>query len=71
MNISEIKPQMRVVYVPMHAHGDLNHPDCEQGIVSSVGEKNVHVKFDKQLEKFGWAGTTSQSCSPEDLRKVA
>lgn len=28
----------RVVYVPTHAEGDRNHPDCERGKVSSVND---------------------------------
>ena len=26
----------QILYVPMHAHGDTNHPDCEAGFVTSV-----------------------------------
>lgn len=58
---------MRVRYVPGHAKGDINHKDCEDGTVSSTNDKNVFVKFDKQVQKLGWSGTTSQSCSPTDL----
>lgn len=37
----------RVRYVPGHAEGDYNHPDCEDGIVSSVrDETRVFVKYD-------------------------
>jgi len=67
MNLEDIKPQMRVAYVPTHAHGDITHRDVEHGTVSSLNTKNVFVKFDKQLLKFGWEGTTSQSCDPRDL----
>ena len=57
----------RVIYIPGHAFGDKNHPDCEHGAVSSSNDKVVFVKFDRQLNKFGWNGTTSQACNPEDL----
>jgi hypothetical protein len=67
MNLEDIKPQMRVAYVPTHAHGDINHPDAERGTVSSTNQRFAFVKFDKQLRKFGWNGTTSQSCDPADL----
>lgn len=60
-------PKMRVRYIPGHAHSNSNHPDCEDGTVSSQNGKFVFVKFDKQLAKFGWDGTTSQSCDPADL----
>jgi hypothetical protein len=70
MNIEDIKPKMRVAYVPGHAHDDINHPDVEYGTVSSDNGKNVFVKFDKQLSRFGWGGTTSQSCHPGNLVAV-
>lgn len=34
-----------VTYVPTHANGDINHPDVENGIVSSVNEFYVFVKY--------------------------
>lgn len=61
MKIEEVKPRMRVRYIPGHALMDINHPDCEDGTVSSYNYACVFVKFDKQLRKFGWTGTTSQS----------
>ena len=67
MNIESIRPGTRVAYVPLHAHQDINHPDVERGTVSSHNGKNVFVKFDKQVARFGWAGTASQSCDPDDL----
>lgn len=67
MSLENFRPKMCVKYVPNHAFGDKNHPDCELGIVSSVNHKYVFVKFDKQLAKFGWDGTTSQSCLVENL----
>lgn len=55
-----------VIYIPTHVDGSW-HKDCERGIVSSFNDKFVFVKFYKQLANFGWKGTTSQSCRPEDL----
>lgn len=37
-----------VTYVPHHAHGDVNHPDCEQGHVSTIKEgieDRIWVRF--------------------------
>lgn len=67
MTLEEIQPKMAVRYVPMHAKGDLSHPDVEAGIVSSKNDCYVFVKFHKQVANLGWDGTTSQSCRPEDL----
>lgn len=68
LTLEEIQPQMRVAYVPAHAQWDKSA--IEYGTVSSKNDKYVFVKFDKQLEKFGWDGTTSQSCDPNDLVAV-
>ena len=71
MTIEELFPSgTRVRYVPGHAEGNEHHPDCEDGTVSSVNHRYVFVKFDKQLRKFGWDGTTSQSCQPGNLVKL-
>lgn len=65
LELSEIKPRMRIAYVPAHAEWD--REAIEYGTVSSTNHKYVFVKFDKQLAKFGWDGTTSQACDPHDL----
>lgn len=67
MILEEVYEGQRVAYIPGHAYGDATHKDVECGSVSSKNDKNVFVKFDKQLVKFGWSGTTSQSCDPADL----
>ncbi len=69
MDLSDFKPEDRVIYIPGHAFGNRTHPDCERGSVSSVNDHCVFVKFDKQVVKLGWQGTTSQGCSPLDLEK--
>jgi hypothetical protein len=45
MNIKDAKPGMHVRYVPNHAHGDIRHPDCENGVVTGVNEHVVFVKY--------------------------
>ncbi|RJR10697.1 hypothetical protein C4588_02785 [Candidatus Parcubacteria bacterium] len=66
---ADFQPDDRVRYVPHHAAGDINHPDAEIGQVSSVSRDVVFVKFDKQVSKLGWEGTTSQACDPFSLMK--
>lgn len=70
MTTADFKPHQRVRYRPGIAGGDWTHPSCEDGAVSSANDKYVFVKFDKQLQRFGWDGTTSQSCDPEDLVRL-
>lgn len=75
--MTQFNPRDRVACVPLHANGDIKHPDVEFGAVSSVKEFTdtrlrtiVFVKFDKQVKLLGWDGTTSQSCDACDLRRV-
>ena len=35
-----------VKYIPNHANGDVQHPDCKTGVVSSVNDNWVFVKYD-------------------------
>lgn len=67
MNVFDFKPRDKIRYIPGVAYGDSNHPVCEDGVVSSINNKYVFVKFNKQLKKFGWEGTTSQSCDSKNL----
>lgn len=67
MLIDDVEEGMRVAYVPTHAGFNMSHEDVEHGTVSSKNAANVFVRFDKQVSKFGWEGTTSQSCNPETL----
>lgn len=50
----------RVKYIP-------NYGDCEWGSVSSWNDHYVFVKYDKQVSKLGWEGTTSQATKRENL----
>ena len=48
-----------VRYVPYHAEGDIQHPDCENGIVSSVRGTTIFVRFG--------LGDTAQGCKEDQL----
>ncbi len=56
----------RVLYVPNHAHGDVTHPDCERGIVSSNNGVNVFVRY---YTRHGELSLTAQATRPDDLVK--
>lgn len=50
MNVGKMKLEafeegMTVKYVPYHAHGDTAHADCEIGVVTSVSDKYVFVRY--------------------------
>ena len=63
MNLTDARPGMRVRYIPGHAHGDRGHPDCEDGVVSSVNERFVFVRF-HIMQEHGAA------CHAEDLVQI-
>lgn len=58
-----------VRYIPNHAFGDANHPDCRNGVVSSVNEHWVFVKYDcLACTMFtGDEPFTAQATAREDL----
>lgn len=64
MTLGELQAGMRVAYVPLHAHGDINHKDVECGTVTSVRKagNTVFVRFGNQHQAKG--------CYPEDLVRV-
>lgn len=64
MKAEDFKPGEPVLYVPLHAHGDAKHPDCEHGVVSSQNGKNVFVRYYRN----GVLQNTVQSTTPSDLR---
>lgn len=63
-----MNPGDRVIYIPSHAHGDRNHPDCERGTVSSLNHNGEpFVRFDTAVSRLGWDGATSQCCYLTDV----
>lgn len=38
-----------VTYVPSHANGNINHPDCERGRVKSWNDGGVFVDYIKSV----------------------
>lgn len=61
--LKDFKPEMEVRYIPRHAYGDINHKDCENGIVSSIGKTVVFVKYYKN----GILQDTAQATMPNQL----
>lgn len=71
MTTAYFKKGDQVLYIPRHAKGDKNHPDCEKGIVSSTNYKFVFVKYDNAMciMTTGDEPYTSKATNPEDLIK--
>lgn len=59
MTHTEFRAGDEVRYVPYHADGNLAHPDCERGVVSSVWTDYIHVRFGRDDH--------SKSCRPHQL----
>lgn len=60
--VKSVSVGTKVRYVPGHAHGDRNHPDCEIGIVTFWNDNNIFVLYEKQL-----SGADAQCTTPGDL----
>lgn len=71
-------PKTQIVYIPTHAKGNPEHPDCEYGFVTSQNDDYVFCRFwmkgqfsHSKMELRTKAN--SEACRPEDLmlyRKV-
>ncbi len=76
MNTSDFQHGDKVTYIPGHAHGDIKHPDCENGVVSWVNETTgkvwsgtVFVKYDCLLGEAitGDEPWTAKGTNSDDL----
>jgi hypothetical protein len=65
METLDFKEGDNVMYIPYHANGEMCHPDCEEGIVSSVTELTVYVKY----YKHGRLSSTAQGTNADQLIK--
>jgi hypothetical protein len=45
MNLADFKVGDRVVYIPVQAYRNYLHPDVEHGVVTSINDKFVFVKY--------------------------
>lgn len=69
LKLNDFKKGYRVLYVPYHAKGVINHPDCRKGAVSSINNIFVFVKYDNLdcIMKTGDEDYTAQGTKPEQL----
>ena len=40
-----MKPGTQIIYVPMHAEGDTEHPDCQAGFVTSLRDDFAFCRY--------------------------
>ena len=68
----DFKKGDKVLYIPSHAFGEATHPDVERGVVSSIQDRRVFVKYDCLLGEAltGDEPWTAKATSPNDLVKV-
>lgn len=69
MNERVFGPGQHVRYVPYHANGDTSHPDCQNGVVTSVRSKSPASgeKIDPPIIFVRFGTGTSQGCYPDQL----
>lgn len=71
-------PKTQIVYIPAHAKGNPDHPDCEFGFITSQNDEFIFCRFwmKKGLSYDKCELRTkanSEACRPEDImlyRKV-
>ena len=63
LNQEIIESGDRVIYVPTHAEGNINHPDCEYGIVKSWNKRGIFVNYVRN----GIPQMTAELTDPRDL----
>ena len=69
----KLKPKKQVVYIPMHAVGRLDHPDCEEGFITSINrdeDGRIVTVFCRFWSKYHGGLRTklnSEGCNPESL----
>ena len=66
--LKDFKAEDNIIYVPMHAEGNKNHPDCEHGYVTSTNSKFVFCRFYDKHDRLRTVAN-SEACRPEDLVK--
>jgi len=71
--MEDFKKGQRVRYVPNHAKGALGHPDCQNGVVSSVNDTFVFVKYDNLMGIMvtGDEPYTAQATKPGNLIRIS
>lgn len=67
LTAADFHPGENVRYVPNHAHGDIEHKDCENGVVSSQNGLYVFVRYS---DRHGDLKFTTQATDPYDLIKL-
>lgn len=71
MKTSDFKHGDLVTYIPTHTCRNEKHGDCQNGVVSSINEKFVFVKYDNAVMAMitGDEPYTAAATRSEDLIK--
>ena len=43
--MAKLEKGTQIIYIPTHAKGDKNHPDCENGFVTSVQGDSAFCRY--------------------------
>lgn len=65
--IEELKRGTQIIYVPGHADGDINHPDCERGFVITDNGGSAFCRYFSKNTLIGNLRTIANSeLTPKD-----
>lgn len=61
-----LKRGTQIIYVPQHALGDFNHPDCEKGFITSLGysSQDAFCRYWRQTPPFGLRTKANSELTP-------
>lgn len=45
IKLTEKSKGRTVTYIPHHANGNIHHPDCEEGIISSWNDLYIFINY--------------------------
>lgn len=67
-----LKPGDQIIYIPTHAKGDKNHPDCELGFVTSIplDSKSAFCRYWSKYDSDALRTTANSEATPMDMLQL-
>ena len=59
-----MKVGTQIIYVPLYAEGDILHPGCEEGFVTSIKGEFAYCRYWNQFRKDELRTKANSECTP-------
>ena len=66
----DLKPGTQIAYIPLHADGDLNHPDVQYGFVNTLNPRDDKAVFCRYWRK-GKEGQVLRTTANSELTNIS